>query len=224
MPVITDYNSLISNVQALAEDDGTEFALYVPTAIDLAEERIFKEMDLPDLEIKATGALSTITPLLAKPTGYVFPHYFNIVVSGLKKELKKRTEEFINDYWPNSTSTDVPKYYADSSQTNFVIAPTPSSTFSYEIKYSAKPAKLSVSNGTNYYTANCQDILYAAVMVEMAKFMKAWTQTNTWEQTYGGLRDDWNLEMMRKRRDDAEMPNNPQGGTNTLKQTSGSNA
>jgi hypothetical protein len=61
--------------------------------------------------------------------------------------------------------------------------------------------------------------LFNAVLAEMARFMKAWSQVANWETKYGALRDDWNVQMARKRRDDTETPNSPNAGPNTLKHT-----
>ena len=219
MATITSYNTLLSNVQAVVEDDGLEFADYIPTAIDLAEERLFKELDLPELEKKVTGILSINSPFISKPSDMEFKHFLSITVNNVKKFLKKRPEDYITDYWPNSTLTGEPKYYADISRTQILVAPTPDSGYAYEAKYTGKPTKLSVTNQTNYYTDYCTDILYAAVMAEMAKFMKAWSQIGAWENTYVVARDTWNIEMSRKRRDDLEVPRNPSGGPNSLKHT-----
>jgi hypothetical protein len=87
------------------------------------------------------------------------------------------------------------------------------------MKYLEQPTKLSVSNTTNYFTDNCQDILYAACLSEMAKFMKAWSQVQVHEQTYAMARDNWNINMKRHRRDGGHTPQNPNSGPNTLTHT-----
>lgn len=218
--VVVDYNTLFAAVQATSEDTGTEFASYLPIAIDSAEEFLFRDLDLPDLESKTSpSTLSAGSNIVPKPSGYKFANYFKIVVNGANIFLKKRREDYIQDFWPDPTATDVPKYYSDASATNFILAPTPVQPWSYEIKYSAKPAKLSPTNPTNYYTSNCQDLLYLACMVEMVKFMKAWPQVPIWTQAYTQARDAWNLEAMRRRRDDGQTPANPSNGPNDIKHT-----
>ena len=217
MTAITTYATLVENIQAIAEDDGVEFLMYIPTAVDLAEERLFKELDLMDLETKVTGTLSAAT--LNKPAGYRFGNHFAITVAGKKKLLKKRLEDYIIDYWPDPAVTDIPEYYCDLSSTQFLVAPTPSASYTYEIKCTGQPTKLSVSNPTNYFITNCKDILYAACMSEMARFMKAWSQQESFEAIYANARDTFNIEMMRRRRDNGEVPQNPSGGPNSLKHT-----
>lgn len=212
---ITNYNTLLQAIRDEAEDDGQEFSTFLPTAVDLAEERLFRELDLGDLEVKASGTLSGAT--LTKPSRYGFTQYIYIIVDGVRSLLKKRRESYIQDYWPNPVLTGIPKYYADASETELVLAPTPNANYSYEIKFTQKPNKLSTTNATNYYVTNARDVLLAACMVEMCQFMKAWDQVPIWEQKYVQLRDTWNIQAMRKRTDATEVPNSPENANNTLK-------
>ena len=221
MASITTYATLVQALKDIAEDDGTEFDSYIPNAIDLAEERLIKELELPDCEEKTTGALTINQTYIDKPAGYKNMQYFKISASGSDVILKKRSEDFIIDYWPNSTVADVPKYYADLSSTQFRLAPTPVLGYTYEMKFLKQPTKISTSNATNYFTDNCQDILFAACLVEMAKFMKAWSQVPVHEQAYAMARDGWNVNMQRVRRDGGSIPNNPADGGNTLAHTVG---
>ena len=217
MASITSYSTLLQAIVDVAEDDSVEFSAYIPTGMDLAEERLFKELELPEVPTKVTGSLTQDNRMLTKPASYKYPHYFRITVSGAGRLLEKRTDDFIQDYWPTPTVTGVPKYYADSSSTEFIIAPTPDSGYSYELKATFPPTKLSVSNPTNYFVNECQDVLFAACMVEMAKFMKAWSQVTVWKAYYEAARDSWNINSKRLKRDDGQTPNSPQG-PNTLAQ------
>ena len=211
MASITTYATLLQAVIDNTEDDSVEFAAYLPTALDLAEERLFKELELQDLETKATGALVTNTATLVKPLGYKYANYFKITSASLDIILEKKREDYLIDYWPNSTVTGVPKYYADLSATLFRLAPTPSSTLTYEIKYTKQPDKLSVANTTNYYTEQCKDVLFGACMLEMCLFMKAWSQIPVWKTYYEAARDAWNVNSARLKRDDGQTPLSPQG-------------
>jgi len=224
MATITSYNTLVQAIKDAAEDDGTEFDAYIPTAIDLAEELLFRELELPDLETKYTGNLTQDNNTLAKPTGYKFGNYFKIVVSGSNVILKKRRDDYIQDYWPDPTVSGVPKYYADSSVSNFIIAPTPDDSYEYELKVTVPPTKLSVSNQTNYFVNECQDLLFYACMIEMSRFMKAWSEIEKWASVYAPSRDDWNLNAARTRRDDGSVPSAPSSGPNSLKHTIQSNS
>lgn len=211
MATITTYATLVQAIIDTAEDDSTEFAAFIPTAIDLAEERLFKELELEDLEAKATGALTINSVTLAKPTGYRYANYFKINNAGLDVLLEKKREDYLVDYWPNTANADVPKYYADYSDSLFRLTPTPNLGYTYEIKYTKQPTKLSASNTTNFYIDKCKDTLFYASMLEMSAFMKAWSQMETWKALYEAARDSWNINSKRLKRDDGQTPNAPQG-------------
>ncbi len=219
MATITNYTTLISNIQAAVEDDSQEVLDYIPTAIALSEERLFKELELPELEIKTTGTLNQGSNTVSKPSGYKFGNYFYITSTSGKVQLIRKREDFIYDYWPDAAEEAEPKYYADATETTLVIAPTPDDDYAYEIKYSKKPSPLSVSNLTNYYTEKCVDSLFYSCLSEIAKFMKAWSQVQVWEERYSASRDTWNLNSARTRRDDGVVPNMPDSGPNSLKHT-----
>lgn len=229
MAVITDYDTLVQAIIDNAEDDGLEFSNYIPTAIDLAEEFIFRDLDFPDLEIKASGTMIPAVNTIAKPSGYRFANYIKILVPDSVVPtitnsffLKKRRDDYIQDYWPNSNQTAMPKYYSDSSVDEFSIAPTPDQAYAYEIKYTEQPTKLSTTTSTNYFTDRCKDVLFAACMVEMVRFMKAWAQVPVWEAEYAAAKANWMLQARRVRRDDGHTPHNPTSGPNTVVHTSSS--
>ena len=220
MAIITNYSTLVQAIQSIAEDDGQEYADYIPVAIDLAEEKLFREIELPELEVEESGSFTANQATVTKPTGYEFGDHFSLVNGTSKVTLKKKLKSFINDYWQDATQTGIPKYYCDNTATTFLVAPTPSSTYTYSVRFVKKPTKLdSGPNTTNYFTDNCKDLLYAASMLEMVKFMKAWSQIQIWEAEYNRLKESWNVQAMRYRRDGSDVPMGPGSGPNTLKHT-----
>lgn len=219
MANITTYATLVSAIQEEAEDDGTEFLAFIPTAIANAEDRLFRELELPDLVEPVTGTVVSGSNILTKPSGYKFADYLAITVDSKKRILKKRLRSFLVDYWPNEGETGVPKYYAERNSTSFILAPTPNSSYAYVMALTKKPTKLSPSNTTNYYVLNCPETLFYACMVEMATFMKTWPDLAARENKYIQARDSWNIEQMRKRRDGTEEPQNASSGPNSLRHT-----
>ena len=219
MAAVTTYATLVSNIQAVTEDDGVEFAAYIPTAISLAEDKLIRECDFVDLEEKDTGTLSVASGDVLKPSGFKYTHYFYITVGTTRRLLKRKTDDFLLDYWPDSSVLGIPKYYSDDTATTFSVVPTPDVAYTYEIKTTKAPTKLSASNTTNYFVTNIPDALFYASMIEQAKFMKAWSQVQLWEKSYIEARTSWNLEQARRRMDDGHNPQNPEGGQNNIKNT-----
>lgn len=224
MAVISDYNTLIQAIKDVVEDDGIELSNYIPTAIALAEERLMQEMDFPELETSKTGSLTMGNRVIVKPatndTG--ISAFFIINASGQRVLLRKRTVDYLYDYWPNSSLTGEPKYYGNLNETSLVMSPTPNASYAYEIRYNTIPTKLSSVNTTNYFTnKECKQALYAAAMVYVCIFMKSPSEKEMWETMYQQAASDWNYLAQRQRRDASDVPNNPNGSLNTIKHTVG---
>lgn len=219
MAKITNYTTLVQAIKDVAEDDSNEFDSYIPTAIALAEERLLKELDLPELETQETGTLTASVAFVLKPeTRHVVRHFFVTDSTGRRKQVGKRTIDYCYDYWPNITNTDFPKYYADYSDAQYYVCPTPDDNYAYEMRYISIPTPLSSSNSTNYFvTQQCVNALYAAAMVEMSIFMKSWNTLPAWKDKYNEAAAGWNYHAQRQRRDGSIIPTNPEGGLNSLK-------
>ena len=204
--MFTNYTTLVQAVKDSAEDDGAEFSSYIDTAIGLAEERLFRELIIQDLETEVTGALTAYSSTITKPSGYRISNYVSIVVNGARRLLQMKTDEFLIDYWPNTSIYGVPKYYSDSAKSYLSFAPVPDAGYTYYIKCYKKPSGLSNTNASNYYVERLPDVLFAAVMVEMHVFMKHWDIVALWEQKYQQAKESWTDFALRQKRDDGPNP------------------
>lgn len=214
------YNGLVSAVKALAEDDSLEFQNYIPTAIHLAEENLIKRLDKEDLTVETTVTAVAGTQTIARPSGERFVNDLWYTTSTGKQFPILRTNDYIRDYWPVTTSTSVypngtPKYYAIEGS-NFVLAPIPASAYSFTVRDVQQVTHLSASNQTNFFTDFCSDALFYGTMVGMSEFMKDYAVLPVWQQRYLDAVEGLNNESRRERRDDSIKPNNPKGGENTL--------
>ncbi len=95
-----------------------------------------------------------------------------------------RSLEFCNEYWPDRTETDEPKYYADYNYDNWLIVPTPKIAAPFEVVYFQRPIPLSESNQTNWFTENARDLLLYASLLETAPYLKNDTRIPTWKDYY----------------------------------------
>jgi len=226
MPTITDYNSLVANLQELTEDDGQEFLDYIPTAIQLAEERLIKENDFPELESDTSRTITTASPDPQLPDSWAYINYVYITLpDGKRKILTRKQDDYLIDYWPDPAIQDEPKYYALDGNTNrLLVIPPADQTYSMTIRSVNKPQKLSTGSPVNYFVTDCPELLLQACMVECAKFLKMWGQVDIWETQYTRTRAGWNSQAQRQRRDDGETPHNPDGGQNTFAHTEMSNS
>lgn len=204
------YSELTSAIIALAEDDSDEFEAYLPTAIGLAEDRLFREVDI-DFSKTDTITTSNTVDTVAKPSDYRVGHNLYVTVSGSKVRLLKRTEDFLYDYWPSTSSTGTPKYYAEKDVDYFLLKPTPNATLTITVEYEFKPLPLSDSNTTNLWTDLYPDLLFYAAMSNICEWQKDPERKAEWEAKLQGGLNSVNNEGRRSRQEDDN-----QKGRNTL--------
>lgn len=215
---ITSYTALVSAVVDYFEDDSVEFKAYIPVAIDLAEQRLSREIDSTHLRVNVIVSSLPANRIIEKPTGYKFA--FNLRYkdpSGELKTLFKTTDSFIEDYWPwANSSVGSPKYYADYSQTQFIVGPTVSDAAQFHLSYSGRPTPLTAALSVNVFTSSFSDLLFAATLIEQGKFARHNQMITTLENHYQVRLQSIVNEGRRERRDNGLEPANTQANQNTL--------
>ena len=225
MAYITDYDSLIDNLVQVTEDDGAEFLAYLPTAVGLAEDRLVRENDFPEISSDTTNFLTTGSPDPALPSAWNYINFFYIKAGLKNKMLIRKQDDFLIDYWPDEAIRGEPKYYSlDGDSGKLKVVPPADATYEYTIRSVNSPTKLSTTNQTNIFIVEAPELLFHACMVACARFLKMWDQVPIWEQAYLTSQRSWNGQAQRQRRDDGETPHNPDGGQNTVLHTLGSNS
>lgn len=216
---INNYTGLVSVVQEALEDDSAETAAYIPSAIELAQFRLGRESDAQFLVTVSTITGTSGSRFVNKPSGYLLPMTLSFTTSqGFTKVLRKNTKSFIERYWIyGSTSVGEPKYYADYNAFQFLVAPTPDASYSYDLSYVHRPVGISAGNETNVFTDNLPDCLFFATMVEMAKFSRNEFLRDAYEQQYISAMQASNNLDRRSRRDEGMAPLNSNVQVNTLK-------
>lgn len=218
---ITSYTTLVSAIVDYFEDDSLEFKAYIPVAVDLAEQRLSREIDSTHLRTNTNVSCAAAGRLISKPTGYKFA--FNLrynAPSGDIKTLFKTTDSFVEDYWPYGTaSVGCPKYYADYGQTQFVIGPTCSNAGDFLLSYVGRPTPLSATVSINVFTSSFSDMLFYSTLIEQAKFARQNSMVQTLEGNYQSCLKSVVNEGRRERRDSGLEPSNPQSNQNTLNGT-----
>ena len=203
---MASYTYLVNDIIEAAENDGSEFVTAISKMVNRVEERLTKALDDYGLVTTTTVTLSAGKNELTLPSGTRYVRNLRIEDSGTKINLLQRTDEFIYDYWPVSASTGTPKYYAKKTNTNVIVAPTASATYSGELVYVARPTTLTSATPNNYFSDFCYDALFYGCMVEAGDFMKNYTVSNYYEQRYQNAVELLRNQSRRTRRDDMQAP------------------
>lgn len=172
-----NYAALKTAVEDYTENtfSGTDFA----TMTQLAEQRIYNSVQLPALRKNVTGTLTSGNQYLAAPTDFLSVFSMAVIDAlGNYEYLLNKDVNFIRSAFPAVTPTGTPKYYAlfgpDSSnltELTFILGPTPGANLTVELHYFYYPVSI-VTAGTSWLGDNFDSVLFNAVMVEAARFMK----------------------------------------------------
>jgi hypothetical protein len=172
-----NYTELKTAVEDYTENSfsATDFA----TMTKLAEQRIYNAVQLPALRRNVTGTLTTGNQYLSAPTDFL--SVFSLAVidgSGNYEYLLNKDVNFIRSAFPNPSTTGTPKYYAifgprsdDADELTFILGPTPSVGLTAELHYFYYPESIVTATNT-WLGDNFDSVLFNAVMVEAARFMK----------------------------------------------------
>jgi hypothetical protein len=201
---VTSYSTLVSAVTEAAEDVGTELNEFLPVAIDLAETRLARELDFLGLVYTSTISVAASTPTFTKPNGHKLTHHvaYTDPNTARKTVLRKKSDDYIMEYWPQEASAGTPKYYADDDRTTIRIAPCTSATSNIEIRGVRRPTVLTSAAPTNVFTSVASDALFYATMIEVAIWQRNDALLNNYGQMYSAARDSINIEGSRQKRDD----------------------
>jgi hypothetical protein len=216
---MASYLYLVDDITQACENDGTEFQNYIPKMVNRAEERMTRDLDDYGLVTYTSVAISANNNIITLPVGTRVIKNFTVTLGASgKSPILQRTDEFINDYWPDATSTtDIPVYYARRDNTTIMIAPTTNATYDAEIVHVDKPVALTTATPNNYFSDFCYDALFNASMVEAMMFMKDYPTAQLFEQRYAQSLQTLQNQARRTRRDDMEMPASPAGADNNLR-------
>ena len=195
---MTTYAELVQNIKDFMEDDGTEFSNEIDKFIDLAELRISRDVITPEFKRKVTSAFSANDPFLTMPTDLVTLEHLQVINSNVRTLLLLKSDEFITEYWPNRTSTGVPKYYTYFDTSTIYVAPTPSSNLSIELSYKRRLPALSSSNTSNWTSINAADALLYACLIEASVFNRNYNLQDRYTAMYQQAVKTFNNEQSNK--------------------------
>lgn len=177
------YDSLTSMVLQYLERQDTAVVNAIPTFISLAEFEIAQEIKtLGQLQV-VEATMTADNAILQKPARWRKTVSMSITVDGKKQPVYLRKYEYLKNYWPDSTATDVPLYYADTDWEHWYIAPTPDQDYAFEVLYYERIAPLSSTNQTNWLTQNAPNTMLFGTLLQAMQFLKN-DQRQIFQQKY----------------------------------------
>jgi len=186
--VVMTYDSLVSNIQIYLERTDATTIAYIPTFIMLAEQVIAAEIKFLGNLTVAESTMTAGNAVISKPARWHKTVSMNVTdASGNKQPVLLRTYEYLREYWPNATDTDLPLYYSDYDYTHWLVAPTPASAYSYEVLYYERVQPLDSSNQTNWFTIYAPQALLYGSLLQAMPYLKNDDRIPMWQAQYTAI-------------------------------------
>lgn len=173
-----NYSELVQAVKDYTENTETTFVNNINMFIRQAEERINRDVQIPELRKNVIGNVSASNQYLARP--YDFLSTFSLAVidgSNNFTYLLEKEVNFIREAYPSASTTGLPKYYANfdgeksGSNGNFILGPTPDAAYNVELHYYYDPPSI-VTSTTSWLGDNAETTLLYGTLYEAYTFMK----------------------------------------------------
>ena len=167
-----NYASLKPNIEDICETSFTDDQLAMFT--QQAEEKIYNAVQIPALRKVDTGPLVSTNKLYSLPSDYLYTYSISIISSSTHTYLLNKDVNFLKEAYPSTASAKygLPKFYAQYSETQIALAPTPDANYELEHIYGYYPTSI-VSGSTSWLGDNASTSLLNGALIEAARFQKA---------------------------------------------------
>ena len=180
-------STLKTAIQDYSESTETSFVTNLPNFIKTAEERILKTVQLDDFIKNVTGTATASSPYIGSPSDYLSSNSLAVIDSSSNYNyLQLKHPSFIRDFTPASSTTGLPKYYAEFDENTFILAPTPDTTYTFELHYFFRPSSLTSAgdSGTTWLSDNAPNALLYGSLTEAMVYLKNYESLPIYEQRF----------------------------------------
>ena len=183
------WQAQLANLMATSTAD-PGFQVMSPGAIDFAENRLYRDLDLQfTIVTDSTAALSVNNRNFTLPVnttaGFVGSNFIvindlNLITpagtpasSGSRVPLVPVSQAVIDAEWPSSTSnTGQPQVYCRPNSTQIIVGPSPDGAYVLEVIGTQQPQPLSEANPSTILTQYVPDLFMAASMIYASGYMR----------------------------------------------------
>jgi hypothetical protein len=181
---VMTYDSLVADVATYLERTDTATLEKIPTFVMLAEQIIASQIKfLGNLTVQSSNMVAG-NPVIDKPARWRKTVSMNVTVAGKRQPVLLRRYEYLREYWPDPTNTDVPKFYTDYDYTHWMVAPTPTTNYTFEVLYYERAQPLDSSNQSNWFTQYAPQALLYGSLLQAMPFLKNDNRVQLWQGMY----------------------------------------
>lgn len=181
------YDTYVSTIAELIPTPTSDanFQAILPSVINDAEQRLYRELDLLDTSTRnSSAALTAGNRNFNEPSNgvdgpFLVTDEINVITpagtvdpdAGTRVPLIPATEEMMNMLFPTASYSGVPQFFAMFNQNSVIVGPAPNANYQVEVIGTVRPAAISTSNITTLLSVYFPDCFVAASMVFVAGYM-----------------------------------------------------
>ena len=207
------YANLKTDLRSYTEVDDTVLTSAICTTITKnAENRIYREADNDDNRFYATSNLTIGNRYVTIPTDLRIIRYAQLTNDNVSPNvhvyLERKDTSFMTEYYDTpSTSSGLPKYYANWDALYWLVAPTPDRAYEITLAYIKQPSSITASDSTTTYLSNkYQDLLLYGSLLEAYGYLKGpQNLVQYYQQSYQQALQSYAIEQQGRRRRDEYM-------------------
>ena len=181
---VMTYDSLVDDIQTYLERTDQATLDKIPQFIMLAEQIIASEIKFLGNLVVVTSNMVQAENVIAKPARWRKTVSMNVTVAGKRQPVLLRTYEYIREYWPDPTATGVPLYFCDYDYEHWLVGPTPTLAYAYEVLYYERVQPLDSSNQSNWFTQYAPQALLYGSLLQAMPFLKNDERMPMWQGNY----------------------------------------
>ena len=176
-----NYSELTQAIKDYTENTESTFVTNIPTFVRQAEERIYRDVTIPELRKNAIANTTAGTKYLTRPSDFLATFSMAVIdTNGDYTYLLDKEVNFIREAYPSGSTQGLPKYYgifdgdrdaAPLSEGNFILGPTPDQIYQVELHYYYDPASI-VDSSNSWLGDNAETALLYGSLIEAYTFMK----------------------------------------------------
>ena len=180
---MTTYSELVSQIREYTEtNDNVLTTTIVDDFIEHTENKILRELNIPAFVSHQYANFTASNPFLtlpggAGPTPVLFATINSMMIysaggTGDRTFLLRKDVSFMNEYWPDRTTTGTPKYYSQWDDNTVYVVPTPDAAYTVEMSMSKLPDRLNASTTSTWLSNNAPTLLLYGCLIEAFKYLK----------------------------------------------------
>jgi len=181
---VMTYDSLVNDIQTYLERTDQQTLDKIPQFIMLTEQIIASEIKFLGNLTVAESTMVQAENVIPKPARWRKTVSMNVTVDGKRQPVLMRTYEYIREYWPSASETDIPLYFCDYDYQHWLIGPTPALDYSYEVLYYERAQPLDSSNQSNWFTQYAPQALLYGSLLQAMPFLKNDERMPMWQSNY----------------------------------------